>query len=585
MTAGVRHGETATDAAPAPDAVLVSALEAWRTRLTAAGVVCRAVALHGGEPSWQLDFPAGERALADAWAGLRARVSADQPVALAKVDASAGSDLLMATTLQLPTGAAGIVGAALAPPHSERTVQLVLLSLGWLQLALSAASLAHNRRAAHLLELLGHVASQDSARAAAQEWINRMAAWARAEAPDLGAGFTLTLFEVRRHLPRWWVTADTAWAEKAAPAVQEATEVAARAVVEAQEVRQPPWWALPVHDDGEAVAVLVARHDGVGGAELPAGMLDVLRAGAGLAEPLLRRWRDAERGLPRHALDALRSAWRKLRGPGHLAWKAGAFAGVAALALLLLWPVPDRVTANAVIEGRIRQLVTAPFDGFIAQVRVRPGERVAQGQLLARLDDRDLKLEQGKFRSERDQAAGKLRQAMSERDAPAMALAAADVQQAEAQLALVEAKLVRAVLVAPMDGLLVSGDWVQQIGGPVETGKEMFEIAATDGFRVVLHVPDRDIARVQPGQAGALRLSGRPQTAHAFQVTRVTATASVQDGVNGFRVEASWQGDAPPLSPGMQGVGKVAVGQANLLTVWTRSSVDWLRLKLWTWGW
>ena len=344
-------------------------------------------------------------------------------------------------------------------------------------------------------------------------------------------------------------------------------------------MRQPPWWALPVQDDGETVAVLVARHDGAGGAGLPAGMLDVLRASAGLAEPLLRRWRDAERGLPRHALDALRGTWRKLRGPGHLAWKAGAVAGVAALALLLLWPVPDRVTANGVIEGRIRQVVTAPFDGFIAQVQVRPGERVAQGQLLARLDDRDLRLEQGKFRSERDQAAGKLRQAMSERDAPAMALAAADVQQAEAQLALVEARLVRAVLVAPMDGLLVSGDWVQQIGGPVETGKEMFEIAATDGFRVVLHVPDRDIARVQPGQAGALRLTGRPQMAYAFEVTRVTATAGVQDGVNGFRVEAAWQGDAPPLSPGMQGVGKVAVGRANLLTVWTRSSVDWLRLN------
>jgi len=35
----------------------------------------------------------------------------------------------------------------------------------------------------------------------------------------------------------------------------------------------------------------------------------------------------------------------------------------------------------------------------------------------------------------------------------------------------------------------------------------------------------------------------------------------------------------------MQGVGKITVGQANLLTVWTRSLVDWLRLKLWSWWW
>jgi len=59
----------------------------------------------------------------------------------------------------------------------------------------------------------------------------------------------------------------------------------------------------------------------------------------------------------------------------------------------------------------------------------------------------------------------------------------------------------------------------------------------------------------------------------------------VQDGANGFRVEAAWQGPAPSLSPGLQGVGKIEVGRANLLTVWTRPSVDWLRLKLWGWWW
>jgi multidrug resistance efflux pump len=247
--------------------------------------------------------------------------------------------------------------------------------------------------------------------------------------------------------------------------------------------------------------------------------------------------------------------------------------------------VPDRVTANLVIEGRVRQVVTAPFDGFIAQALVRPGARVTRGQLLARLDDRELKLEQEKVRSERDQAAGKLRQAMAERDAPAVALASAEVQQTEAQLALVEAKLDRAALVAPMDGLVVTGDWVQQIGGPVETGKEMFEIAATEAYRVVLHVADRDIARVRRGQLGALRLTGQPQQSYAFKVSTVTATASVQDGTNGFRVEAEWMGEAPALSPGMQGVGKVTVGESNLLTVWTRPSIDWLRLKLWSWWW
>ncbi|MEP7300031.1 MAG: HlyD family efflux transporter periplasmic adaptor subunit [Caldimonas sp.] len=562
-----------------PDAGLAPALEAWRSRLAAAGVSCSAVAFSSADPQWTHHFAAdATTTLDEVWTDLRTRVSADNPVALGKLGTTAGADLLMATSLLLPNGQPGIVGAALQPPHNERAIQLVLLSLGWLQLALAAASLAHNQRAAQLLELLGHVASQREGRAAAQDWINRSAAWVR-EAQQVD-DLSLSLFEVRDGSPRWWVGADTAWAEAAAAALQAAGDLAAGASVEMQEVRDGPWWALPLLDDGEPTAVLVAHS---AAASWPPEALAILRGSAALAEPLLRRWREAEASLPRHAWRATRAGWRKLTGPGHLTWKAGAAVLLAVAGVLLLWPVPDRVTANLVIEGRVRQVVTAPFEGFIARVLVRPGERVTRGQVLAALDERNLKLEQGKHRSERDQAAGKLRQAMAERDASAMALAAAEQHQAEAQLALVEARLERAALLAPLDGLVVSGDWAQQIGGPVETGKEMFEIAATDGYRVVLHVTDHDIARVRVGQTGALRLTGQPHASHAFRVSNVTATASVQDATNGFRVEAAWDGPSPSLSPGMQGVGKIVVGEANLLTIWTRSSIDWLQLKLWTW--
>ncbi len=576
---------TIQTAAPAEtNSDLTAALETWRARLSAAGVSCRAVAFHNDDARWNHDFASDQpdaARLAETWAQLRARISPENPVALGKLDATASSDLLMATSLQLPDGRAGIVGALLVPPHNERTIQLVLLSLGWLQLAISAASLVHNQRAARLLELLGHVGSQREARTAAQEWVNRSAAWARAEAPAL-TELALTLFEVRRQTPHWWVAADTAWAEKASPTVQEAAEVASRAMAEIREIRLPSWWAMPLLDDGEAVAVLVARSDGT---PLPDEALAVLRASANLSEPLLRHWREANRSLWRHVLDSIRSAWRKLRGPGHFTWKAVASGLAVLLAVLVLWPVTDRVTANLVIEGHVRQVITSPFDGFVVKALVRPGDRVQQGQALLRLDDRELLLEQAKFRSERDQAAGKLRQAMSERDAPALALATAEVRQSEAQLALVEAKLMRAELLAPMDGLVISGDWVQQIGSPVETGKEMFEIATIDAYRVVLHVPDRDITRVQVSQHGLLRLAGQPHTSYGFKVSNVTAIAGVQDGDNGFRVEAVWDGAAPALNPGMQGVGKIEVGSSSLLTIWTRRSIDWLRLKFWTWWW
>jgi len=555
------------------DSLLTGALENWRQRLIAGGLTCREVAFAGPEPRWSLEFTLP--ALKEQWSALRLRVSPSNPVALARTDATATADMLVATTVQLPDGRPGIVCAAIAPPHNERVIQLVLLSLGWLQLGLLVTSFEHNQRAARLLEKLGYVVSQRGARAAAQEWINRTASWARES--DGAQGLSLTLFEVRDHTPHWWVASDTAWAERAAVALQEAAEVATRATVEAQEHQRAGWWAVPVMDDGEPVAVLVARLDG----PIPPVVLAVLRGSVAVSEPLLRHWRVAERSLPRHALHAARMLWRRFSRAGHLTWKVAAAAVALVLGVVLLWPVTDRVTADVVIEGRVRQVVTAPFEGFVAQALARPGERVTRGQVLARLDDRDLQLEHGKHLSEHEQATGKVRQAMADRDAAALTQASAELQQADAQVALVEAKLARSVILAPMDGLVVTGDWTQQIGGPVEAGKEMFEIAATDAYRVVLHVPDRDIVRVHDGQLGRLRLTGEPGESRRFRVTNVTATASVEEGTNGFRVEAAWVGPVPVLSPGMQGVGKIEVGDTNLFTVWTRSSIDWLRLKIW----
>jgi multidrug efflux pump subunit AcrA (membrane-fusion protein) len=562
--------------------VLRGVLADFRLRLIAAGVNCRALAVVGPDAPWSQGFepanavPTSVPSLEQAWDHLRAQISPAQPLLMSLL----GADRLIASTLQLPTRQNAVIGVCLGAPHGPALQAQLVLALGWLQLALSAQLGAQDLRAARLLELLGHVGGQSGARAGAQEWVNRTAAWLRAELPPT-TSLSLSLFEMRGELPRWWVTSDLAWAAPASPGMQAERELAAAAAIELRELQRAPGWALPLLSQGEPVAVLVARCD----AALPEASLAVLRASASLAEPLLSRWRVADEALPRHAWRSLRWLAARLTGPGHWVWKAGALGVAAGLAGLLLWPVPDRVNANLVIEGRTRQLLTAPFDGFVAQALVRPGHVVSVGQPMARLDDRDLKLEQSRYRSEAAQAATRLRAAMAERDAAAVAVSSAELQQAQAQLALAEARLARATLVAPLAGQVVSGDWVQKIGAPVETGKEMFEIASNDGYRVVLHVPDKDINRVRLGQHGSLRLTGQPHVSHDFVISNLTATASVEAGVNGFRVEARWDGPVPQLSPGMQGVGKIAVGESNLLTIWLRPAWDGLRLKLWAWGW
>jgi hypothetical protein len=48
-------------------------------------------------------------------------------------------------------------------------------------------------------------------------------------------------------------------------------------------------------------------------------------------------------------------------------------------------------------------------------------------------------------------------------------------------------------------------------------------------------------------------------------------------------VEAELERKSDRLRPGMEGVGKVYIGQRKLIWIWTHEIVNWIRLKLWSW--
>ena len=164
-----------------------------------------------------------------------------------------------------------------------------------------------------------------------------------------------------------------------------------------------------------------------------------------------------------------------------------------------------------------------------------------------------------------------------------MTILAAQVDQVEAMLALVTDKLARATLVAPFDGVVVSGDLRQLLGTPVELGKMLFQIAPLDSYRVILQVEERDITHLKLGQQGELTLAGMPQRYMAFSVEQITPVSTAQEGRNYFRVEARLHDPSERVRPGMEGVGKIIAGERTLIWIWTHNLIDWLRLSTWKW--
>ncbi|MBA5869146.1 MAG: HlyD family efflux transporter periplasmic adaptor subunit [Nitrospira sp. CR2.1] len=340
--------------------------------------------------------------------------------------------------------------------------------------------------------------------------------------------------------------------------------------------------SVPLLSDGRVTGLLTLER----GAEQPfdRSALDVLEALSAVTGPLFEMQRRDARWLGGKVWEAVRSQCAKLTGPRHVGFKLATL-GVAALVAFVCLATGDyRVTAKTVLEGSIQQAAAVPFHSFLETAPVRAGDVVQAGQVLATLQEHDLKLERLRWQSQRDQLAKEYRQVLADRDAAKVEIKAAELAQAEAQLALASEKLARVRITAPFAGVVVSGDWSQRLGSPLEEGQVLFEVAPLHDYRVVLQVDDRDMAGLRAGQSGTLLLSSLPHDELPFTVTQLTPVSIAKDGRNYFRVEARLT--VPPsdrLRPAMEGVGKIAVEERSLVWIWTHDIVDWAYLKLWAW--
>lgn len=350
---------------------------------------------------------------------------------------------------------------------------------------------------------------------------------------------------------------------------------------------------LAESEAGSAATFPLVNGDGIVGAltfERAAGhrfeapTLEVCEAVASIAGPVVELKQANEASLPVHAARSARGFWDRLFGPGYPGYKLTAI-GVIALAIFLaLAEGAFRVSADSMVEGVVQRALTAPINGFVKVASLRAGDRVREGQVIAQLDDRELRLERAKLLSQRAQLAQQYREAMGKRERAQVRIVSAQIAQAEAQLALIEEQLGRTTLAAPFDGVIVRGDLSQSLGSPVERGEVLFEVAPLDDYRVVLQVDERDIGHVVEGQRGELTVTSMPGERFALQIRRITPVNTAKDGRNLFRVEAVLEsGAGSRLRPGMEGVGKIEIEQRKLVWIWTHGLTDWVRLKLWSW--
>jgi putative peptide zinc metalloprotease protein len=203
----------------------------------------------------------------------------------------------------------------------------------------------------------------------------------------------------------------------------------------------------------------------------------------------------------------VRPVWGEMRyllkriGMIRLAWDAFVMLFVALVFLVWLVPVTSQVTAPAVLIASREQALFSPLPARVAEVLVRPGERVEEGQVLVRLESPELDLRarnaalslatarteylRGVATSNRQERTSVLNEQANEAIAGARAVAE--------ERALLTLTAGSAGVVKDMKADLVAGRWI----GPREL---MLRVVSQDSAIIEAYVTDSQIGGLTVGQ-------------------------------------------------------------------------------------
>lgn len=261
------------------------------------------------------------------------------------------------------------------------------------------------------------------------------------------------------------------------------------------------------------------------------------------------------------------------------------------------------ITLPATIDAFEKARLYAKVAGYVDRIHVDIGDRVVRGQVLAELDIPEMAPQYAQARAQLAEAEAEHVRAVAEdelqrviydrstslrqrasiteqdldqakashrRAAAEVALAQARIESLRARLGQLEAMMEYAKIRAPFDGMVTErfvdpGALVQSATASNDV-YPVVTVQRLDKMRVVVAVPEREAAAVEPGQPATLVANALPAKEFAGAVSR--CAGALDPATRTMRVEVDVPNAQAELKPGMYGSLVITLAQReNALTV------------------
>jgi multidrug efflux pump subunit AcrA (membrane-fusion protein) len=286
-----------------------------------------------------------------------------------------------------------------------------------------------------------------------------------------------------------------------------------------------------------------ANHQDPAATGSPDKLLDAIRG------PLATKLAATQRMQPGRLEAFLRRSTASLRGQR----RPVVLAIILAITALMCLPLRYRVRATCQLQPVQRRLVAAPFDGPLEVSLVRPGDVVQQGELLARINPREIEYELAGVRADLSRAQQERIGLMAEHDTAGSTIAGLESERLRLETELLEYRRGNLEIRSPLAGVVVSGDHKQSEGTPLTRGETLFEIAPLGEMVVEIAVGESDFHHVRAGMPVDFYVHAIPGHRLAGRIDRIHPRAELRDHENVFIGEVRITDPDGVLRPGMHG--------------------------------
>jgi membrane fusion protein (multidrug efflux system) len=236
----------------------------------------------------------------------------------------------------------------------------------------------------------------------------------------------------------------------------------------------------------------------------------------------------------------------------------------------------ETLETTATVESDAEAPVLARASGEVVEILVEEGDRVEQGQILARLDGERLHLQMLQARASLDRTSREYERFVSLRERGLVSASAVeglgfDVDALTATYELMRLNYGYTTVRATIAGVISSRD--VKVGTHVEAGTPVFRITETSRLVAYLHIPQLELARIGSGARARVQVDAMP--GHQFMATlaRISPTIDTRNGT--FRATVYIDNEDGLLAPGMFSRFSIAFEEhADALVVPTRALVQ-----------